>query len=159
MPDDTERPILGLDSTTGIAPAFRHIVAGMHVGRMTPMPHVGEFDAVLTVGATEGVVENGLRHRHLHLPYGPDMDIGLLDAASVWVQAQVQQDRKVLVRSEGGKERPALVVADVILCLGGRVEDVLQCLYHAGPHYLNDFRYRQLIRDRGRVLLPHAAQA
>lgn len=134
-----------MDSPRYLQP-FPHAVAGMHLGRMTPMPLVGEFDAVLSVGADEGLVENGLRHKHLHLPYGPEIDVPRLNQAVAWVLAQVNADRRVLIRSEGGRQRPALVVAMVVVHLGGHVHDGIDAVVHADIGALSDFRYLRVLR-------------
>jgi hypothetical protein len=120
---------------------FTHIVAGMHIGRMTPEPKDGEMHAVLTVGQHPGTVEEGVKHKHIWLPYGPHIDKDDLEDATDYVLAHVNADRKVLIRSEGGRQRPGLVASYAILLLGGRTNDVIALTYP----YCNDFRYRHLI--------------
>jgi hypothetical protein len=150
------------DTGTGIARPgidrkFRHCVAGMHIGGMTTLPHLGEFDAVLSVGADEGIVENGVRHKHLHLHYGPDIASAVLDEAAAWVGVQVSLDRKVLVRSEGGRQRPGLVVAAVVLHMGGFYNDAINSVRRARLDALTDFRYLAILKHMDQELNPHAA--
>lgn len=130
-----------LDARTGIT----HIVAGMHIGPMGILDPAS-FDSVLTVAAIAGQVPDEIRHRHHPLPYTAVPDHFDLSNAVKWVHAQVQADRTVLVRSERGLQRPALVVALVILALGGRYSDATTCLYAARPEAFTDFRYRALLR-------------
>jgi hypothetical protein len=81
-PSITDEPALKLPPVQ----EFRHIVAGIHIGRMTPEPKVGEMGAVLSVGAEPGTVEEGIKLRHLHLPYGPEIDRDHLAVCGEWVR-------------------------------------------------------------------------
>lgn len=134
---------------------FRHVVAGIHIGRMQPTPHVGEFDAVLTVGEDVGLVENGIRLKHVHLPYGhPELSHDALSECAHWVNAQARENRRVLVRSEGGRQRPALVTALVVLRMGGTETDALECIWKADIRAMTDFRYRRILKNEARALRP-----
>ncbi len=125
--------------------AFRHIVAGMHIGRMNPIPQAGVFDAVLTVGLEPGTVDDTVRHRHIPIPYVKVEGFPIADSAD-WAVRQVDGNRKLLIRSEGGRQRPGLVVALAILRLGGSYYDALTTLHHAAPDALTDFRYLDVLR-------------
>lgn len=126
-------------------PAFAHAVAGLHIGGMFPKPMTGEFGAVLTVGAEPGVVEDDIRHRHIPISYlHPDPDT--FEAAADWAEDQLIAERTVLVRSEGGKQRPGLVIALVILNLGGSYFDAVNSVRKARLAALTDFRFLDLLK-------------
>lgn len=129
------------DAHTGIT----HVVAGMHIGPMGILAP-GSFDSVLTVAAVPGQVPETIRHRHHPLPYTAIPDHLDLANAQKWVNTQVAADRTVLVRSERGLQRPALVVALAILAIGGRYGDASRCLYLANPECFTDFRYHALVK-------------
>ncbi len=124
---------------------YPHVVAGMHLGRYEQRLVSGEFDAVLDVGTEAHFVPDGTRHAHIHIPYGGEIPEGRLEAAVDWVDRQVRADRRVLVRSEGGKQRPSLVIAVEILRLGGRTFDARTCLHKVDNALLTDFRYRAIV--------------
>lgn len=125
--------------------AFRHAVAGMHLGAMFPKPMTGEFGAVLSVGTHPGVVEDNIRHRHLPISYAnPDLDTCW--AAADWAEDQLVADRTVLIRSEGGKQRPGIVVALVVISLGGTYYDALNCVRGANLDALTDFRFIDVLK-------------
>lgn len=125
---------------------FPHVVAGMHIGQMNPQPKHGEFNSVLSIAVGAGTVEDGVRNKHLYLPYVGDIDRRDLDEAAFWVQQQVQIDRTVLIRSDSGRQRPGLVAGYVILRLGGRYLDAVTCVRKANPAALSDFRYLNMLR-------------
>jgi hypothetical protein len=138
------------ETSPGIAalperPLYRHVVAGMHIGPMAlTLPEW--FGAVLTVAEKPGTVPDKIAHKHLHLSYY-DMDRRDLDAAAEWVMSHIESEHPVLIRSEAGRQRPALVAGLVILGLGGFYADALFCLRKANPSSLTDFRYLALLRD------------
>lgn len=126
---------------------FPHVVAGMHLGRMEPTPLKGEFDAVLSVGDEPGPAEKGLRLKHVHLAYGPGLPDPEMAADCVhWVMGHIGQDRKVLVRSEGGKNRPALIIGMVVLRMGGSYWDAMFSLREARYDALDNLRFRRLLQ-------------
>jgi hypothetical protein len=141
-PDDLET----LTTNTWINP-WRHIVAGMHVGDMNIRPLTGEFGAVLTVAAEPGKVDEDIKHRHIPLSY-INMDDDLLEEAVDWAFAQQQADRKLLIRSEGGKQRPSLIAALVCLRMGAKGNEALYCVRRGHPEALTDFRYVELFKAK-----------
>ncbi len=134
------------DTTKAISNPFKHCGAGLFIGPMHPKPTFEEFGAVLTVAKHPGFVEDGVAHRHLYLTY-QCMDINDLFEAVNWVQGKYEADRPVLIRSEGGKERPALVVAATFIRLGGSWSDAVLAIARADPNALKDFRYRNLLHE------------
>jgi hypothetical protein len=136
MPSDRE-------TRTGID--YAHVVAGMHIGCMG-MFLPDHIAAVLTVAKNPGTVPDKVAHRHQHLSYF-DLDAVALDECVTWVLGQLSAERAVLIRSEGGRQRPALVAGMVILRLGGYYSDALYCLMKADPLAFSDFRYRQVLRE------------
>jgi hypothetical protein len=140
------------DTSSGISPptGYPHVVAGVHIGRMAlSLPRV--FSSVLTVAEQPGTVPDGVAHRHLHLSHY-DIDLKDLDEAAGWVLGQLDAQRPVLIRSEGGKQRPALVAGFVILYLGGYYTDAMYCLRKADPGALTDFRYLHLLQKADQVI-------
>lgn len=126
-------------------PAFKHCIAGMYIGRMFPKPMSGEFGAVLSVGDRPGTVEDGIRHRHVHISYlNPDLNAA--HRAADWVEDQLVAERTVLVRSEGGRQRPGLVVALVVIRLGGSYHDAMTAMHHGDWDALSEFRFQQMAR-------------
>lgn len=126
---------------------WRHIVAGMHVGDMAVRPLTGEFGAVLTVAAEPGKVDEDIKHRHIPLSY-IHMDDALLDEAVSWAFSQQQADRKLLIRSEGGKQRPCLIAALVCVRMGASQSEALYCVRRSGTEALTDFRYVELFKAK-----------
>lgn len=126
-------------------PRYPHVVAGMHIGRMA-MTLPERFGAVLTVAERPGTVPDHVAHRHQHLSYF-EMDLGALDDCVSWVLGQLAAERVVLIRSEAGRQRPALVAGLAILGLGGYYADAVYCVRKGDPHALTDFRYLQLLRN------------
>ncbi len=146
------------DSITGISPLepaggppFRHCVAGLHIGKMTPRPVEGEFDSVLTVAREAGHVPDLVRHRHTPLTYAVLPAEHLHDVV-VWTESQLVEDRKILIRSEGGRQRPGLIVGAIIIRMGGSYADALTCVRRADPGALTDFRYLDLLRSLDQAL-------
>jgi hypothetical protein len=137
------------DTGTGIGPF--HAVAGMFIGGMGQLPTDPKIQAVLTVAAQPGHVPDGIHHRHLPISYQltqmPEVSAGV-----EWVLNQVLAERTVLVRSEGGRQRPGLVVAMAVLMMGGYYHDALNAVRHARVSALTDFRYLQLLTDADKVL-------
>lgn len=125
---------------------FRHCSAGLYIGPMRPEPKTGEFASVLTLAAEPGTVDDAIRHRHLPLSYQV-MDRVQLEQAINWTLAQFEADRTILIRSEGGKQRPALVAAATFLRLGATYFEALQCITTATPGALTDFRYRNILKE------------
>lgn len=124
---------------------FTHTIGGLHVGRYTPRPLNGEFGSVLSVGADPGTVEDGIRHKHLPIPYIRTDEDAVRKAAD-WVEDQTLGDRTVLVRSEGGRQRPALVIAYVIVRMGGSFVDAINCVRRRDITLLSDFRYLDMLK-------------
>lgn len=141
------------DTTTRIANPFPHIVAGMHIGGLEPRPVDGEFDAILDLGRVTGYAADGVKHAHVHIPYGY-LEPEPLNTAVDWTLGQLTKDRSVLIRSERGRQRPALVVGMCVLQLGGRYFDALTCVRRAGASILTDFRYLQHLRETDANLNP-----
>ncbi len=137
------------DASAGIGPF--HAVAGMHIGAMGYLPREPAIQSVLTVAAVPGQVPDEVRHKHLPLSYQA-MDLDDLHKGVDWVLAQLDAQRTVLVRSEGGCQRPALVVGLAIVALGGHYVDAVVCLRHANNEALTDFRYLALIDEAARQL-------
>ncbi len=133
------------DTPSRIANPFPHLVAGIHIGTYRPAIVGGEFDAVLSVGREAGTAPEGVRHAHIHLPYG-EMNTAALDNAVDWIRGQLSRDRTILIRSEKGKQRPALVAAMTVIRLGGSYFDATSCARRAGHDVLTDFRYLALLR-------------
>lgn len=136
----------GWDDNFQLPNPFRHCTGGLHIGPMHPEPKAGEFASVLTLASYPGSVDDSIRHRHIPLSYQV-MDMDRLETAINWVIAQFDADRTVLVRSEGGKQRPGLVVAGAFLRLGGTYFDAVGCVHRANHLALNDFRYTNILRD------------
>jgi hypothetical protein len=132
------------DDTYGNGPYWRHCGAGMHIGRMNPKPLVGEFDAVLTLAAEPGKLDRELPHRWLPMSY-IKLDIDQTWDAIHWVLAQFHSDRKILVRSEGGLQRPALVVASAFVKLGATPSEATFAVRKYAPNALTDWRYQQFV--------------
>jgi hypothetical protein len=128
---------------------YAHVVAGMYIGDMPLRPMPEEFHGVLTLAQQSGAVHEGIKHKHLHIPYGPMPyeSEELITQAADWVGAFVASDHKVLVRSEGGKNRPGLVVGAAIIHMGGRFGDAISCIMGARPAALGDFRYQRWLRE------------
>ena len=127
-----------------VAP-WRHTVAGMHIGDMEVRPMAGEFASVLTVAAEPGKVDDDIRHRHIPLSY-MTMDEAALEEAVTWAFTQQQAERKLLVRSETGLQRPSLIVALVCLRMGASQAEALYCARRGAPSALTDFRYYELFK-------------
>ena len=125
---------------------FFHCSAGLHIGAMRPEPKAGEFDSVLTVAKEPGRVDDIVRHRHIPLSYQV-MDRVQLDLAINWTLAQFDANRTVLVRSDGGRQRPGLVVAGTFLRLGATYPDALMCVTRGDPRALTDFRYLNILKE------------
>jgi hypothetical protein len=88
----------------------------------------------------------GIRSRHISLSYQL-MDPVKLAMAVEWTRVQVESERSVLVRSERGLQRPALVVALVVIELGGKRDDAINAVKHARIGALTDFRYLKILTD------------
>lgn len=131
--------------STDTTPQFSHIAAGIHVGVMS-MNVPSPIQAVLTVAERPGIVPDGIAHKHIYLH---PIDYSPLDVAdaSGWVLEQLDCDRQVLIRSEGGNQRPSLVAGFSILQLGGFFDDVITCLGRAHPTYLSNPEYRDFLCD------------
>lgn len=125
---------------------FAHCSAGLYIGCMKPEPKAGEFASVLTLAVDPGTVDESIRHRHIPLSY-QFMNREHLTLAVDWTLAQFDADRTVLVRSEGGRQRPGLVVAATFLRLGGTYIDATGCVSRGDPYALTDFRYLNILRD------------
>lgn len=123
---------------------YRHVVAGISIGPMGGIPDT--IQAVLTVAARPGHVADSIPHRHIPLSY-QNMDLGDLYKASIWVHQQTGGERTVLIRSERGRQRPALVAAMCVLNMGGYYADALSCIRSADPNALTDFRYLNILRE------------
>lgn len=128
------------DDRVGIEPFWRHCGAGMHIGRMNPRPLAGEFDAVLTLAKEPGKVDRELPHRHLPLSY-INTDIDQAWEAMHWVLAQFDADRRVLVRSEGGLQRPGLIIACAFVSLGATPSEALSTVRRKAPNAVTEWRY------------------
>jgi hypothetical protein len=126
---------------------FKHCVAGIHVGRMEPFPLAGEFDVVLSVAAEAGAVDDGISHQHMPISYIHPDQFMLLTAAGR-VAAWVDGDKRVLIRSEGGRNRPGSIVALAVLELGGNALDAFNAVDNHGISLISDFRYRNIVRDQ-----------
>lgn len=140
----------GIDYTSfhgGRGFGYAHVVAGIFIGDMALRPMPEEFHAVLTLAENSGPVHEGIKHKHLHIPYGPMPFEKTITTAADWIGALVSSDHKVLVRSEAGKQRPALVVGAAIIHMGGNFTDVMNCLYAARTECLSDFRYRRWLQE------------
>ncbi len=124
---------------------FQHCSAGLYIGPMAPEPKAGEFASVLTLAAQPGTVDHSIRHRHI--PLGREfLEREQLDVAIDWTLAQFDADRTVLVRSEGGTQRPALVVAAAFLRLGAGYLDAVLCVSRANPNALTDMHYLNVLK-------------
>jgi hypothetical protein len=132
------------DADPVIAP-FRHCVAGIHVGRMTPRPLAGEFDRVVTLATEPGTVDDRIRHHHLPISY-INPEVQRLRQAAIQVRDLVNADQKVLLRSEGGRQRPGSVVMMTVLLLGGTFHDALQVTSVNG-RLVTDFRFERMVKD------------
>jgi hypothetical protein len=141
----------GINALPNFRQPFQHVIAGLHLGAMTPNPHEGEFDSILSVGDEPGSVPDLVHHRHVPLNYS-NLDIESFTNAVHWTLGQLAHDRKILVRSERGLQRPALVVAVCILRMGGSYYDATSCVWKANPQALSDFRYKQLLANIDQVL-------
>jgi hypothetical protein len=128
-----------------------HAVAGIFIGQMGWLPREPEIQSVLTVAEQPGIVADDIRHRHLPLSY-QTMVMTDLEAAVEWVLVQVATQRTVLVRSEGGLQRPGLVVALAVLALGGHYQDAVTCVRHAHTGALTDFRYLEILKAGDAVM-------
>lgn len=126
-------------------PYWIHCAAGMHIGKMDPRPMVGEFGAVLSLAEEAGKVDERVSHRHIPMSYLALDPQALADAID-FVHEQFATDRTVLVRSEGGLQRPALVVAAVCVRLGASYSEALYCVRRNAPKALTDFRYLNVLR-------------
>lgn len=131
------------NGTHGIGPF--HAVAGMFIGQMGQLPREPAIQSVLTVAEQPGMVADDVRHRHLPLSYQTMVMLDLQVAVD-WVLAQVGAERTVLVRSEGGRQRPGLVVALAVIGLGGHYYDAVTCVHHAHTGALTDFRYLDILK-------------
>ncbi len=132
------------------SPGICHVVAGVHIGRMSSnLP--ATFGSVLTVATRPGAVRDGVMHRHQHLSYF-EMNLIDLNSAVEWVLQRLATEKPILIRSEGGRQRPALVAAMCILRMGGYYHDAMNCVHAANPEALTDFRYRTILREADEVI-------
>lgn len=125
-------------------PFWSHCAAGLHIGKMEPRPLDGEFGAVLTLAAQPGRCDDGIRHRHIPLSY-MNLDPNAFADAIDFVYDQFAADRPVLIRSEGGLQRPGLVVAATLMRLGAQKWEAISCVRRNAPHALTDFRYLNVL--------------
>lgn len=136
---------------TGAGITLRHCVAGIFIGRMGIVPGTPKIQSVLTVAAVAGVVPDGVHHRHQPLSYLATSDSEVAEAAG-WVLRQTSSERTVLVRSEGGRQRPGLIVGMAVLLMGGYYHDAITCVRHARSDALTDFRYLALLKESDDLL-------
>lgn len=124
--------------------SFHHCIAGMFIGGMQPLPTLTEVEAVLTLAAVPGAVGDGIKHRHLPMSYIQPIVREDLYQGLDWIEGQLAQDRRVLIRSEGGRNRPGLLVAGMCVKWGGATFDAIRAARHGHVSALTDFRYANL---------------
>lgn len=140
-----------LGITSDAEPFWIHTAGGLHMGRMEPRPLAGEFDSILTLAADPGHLDPAIRHKHLPLSY-MRLDPDVLAQAIEWTHEQFMADRKLLVRSEGGRQRPGLVIAGLFVRLGATETEAIYSVRRNCYEALDDFRYRAVIRALYNVL-------
>lgn len=86
-----------------------------------------------------GLVPDLVIHRHQPLPEDRDrIDMADVQSAATWVRKHWMKNRSVLIRSDGGTQRPGLVAAVTILHLGGTITDALDTVpYRLHPTYVD----------------------
>lgn len=136
-------------------PEFRHVTMGMYIGCLTPQPKADEVDAVITLAREQGSVEHGLRHRHV--PIGERIG-GInaihLEEAVDWTYKQIEAERRILIRSDNGRQRPGLVAACTILRFGGSYVDAVVAVRTARVSALTDFHYLDVLKSWDRIFNP-----
>ena len=133
-----------------------HVVAGIHIGAMSKLPHGHNIHSVVTVADQPGLVPDGVSHKHLPLSYQSMNQDTLLEAV-LWTLEQVHLEHTVLIRSERGLQRPALVAATVVLHMGGWYFDAMTCVKKANPKALTDFRYLNMLKETDKFFRGEAA--
>ncbi len=130
---------------TPITP-FLHLVAGIHVGRMSPTPISGEFDVVITLAEHPGDVGDGITHHHIPVSF-INPDVPTLRGVAAKTYSYVMVGKKVLIRSEGGRNRPACVVGLAVVEMGGTSMDTISCTTNHGLTLMRDFRYARIVKE------------
>lgn len=111
-------------------------------------PDRSEFESVFTLYHRAPRVPAGIEHKEWLIPDSGMPDAAHLDEAVAWVQFQLLQGRRTLVRCQAGLNRSGLVVARVLIDQGAPPSETIHLIRRRrSPYALCNTRFETYLRS------------